>query len=58
MIGNILSQSGQKSLYKASFLGKNPKFISYGERNKAYIYNMSNILVGGNSSSPLKQPIK
>ena len=54
MIGNILSQSGQKSLYKASFLGKNPKLISYGDRNKAYIYNMSNILVGGNSSSPLK----
>ncbi len=58
MIGNMMSQRGQKSLYKASFLGQTPKFKGYDDRNKAYVYNMSNIIVGGNSNSPLKHPIK
>jgi len=43
MIGNILSSSGRKSSYKASFLGKNGKDPKYGDRNSTYssVYNMS-----------------
>jgi hypothetical protein len=55
MMGNILTPNRHKTLYKASFLGKNPKFIGYGERNKAYVYNMSNIIVGGNSNLTERQ---
>jgi hypothetical protein len=54
-MGNILTPNRHKTLYKASFLGKNPKFIGYGERNKAYVYNMSNVIVGGNSNLTERQ---